>query len=84
MGEPNLTNILNTKLQKANLPNDFISKEKLLLYLNDNINRPLTLISAGAGYGKSSFASSWLDSVSYKSCWFSIDENDNVTQDCIL
>jgi len=74
---PSKRTILNTKLQKPNLPDDFISRESLLEYLNENINRPLTLISAGAGYGKSSFASSWLDNISYKSCWFSIDENDN-------
>jgi len=69
--------ILNTKLQKPNLPDDYIHREQLIEYLNRDLKRALTLISAGAGYGKSSFASSWLDSISYKSCWFSIDKSDN-------
>ena len=69
--------ILNTKLQKPFLPDDFILRRKILAYLNDNVNRPLTLVSAGAGFGKSTFVSSWLDGLSFKKCWFSIDEQDN-------
>jgi len=69
--------ILNTKLQKPFLPDDFISRERVLKYLNEDINHPLTLISAGAGFGKSTFVSSWLDTIGFKNCWFSIDEQDN-------
>ena len=69
--------ILNTKLQRPFLPNDFISRDNLLIYLNENINRSLTLVSAGAGFGKSTLISSWLDSIIFRNCWFSIDEQDN-------
>ncbi len=77
MEKPNENIILNTKLQRPLLPDDFISRKKLTDYLNDNISRPLTLVSAGAGFGKSTFLSSWLEEVDFKHCWFSIDDEDN-------
>jgi LuxR family maltose regulon positive regulatory protein len=39
--------------------------------------RPLTLVSASAGYGKSTFVSSWLESLDCPTAWLSLDENDN-------
>ncbi len=69
--------ILLTKLQSPDLPGDFVPREKLLAYVSENIERPLTLVSAGAGFGKSTFVSYWLKNVPYKSCWLSLDENDN-------
>lgn len=73
----NYSPILITKLQKPNLPEDLIHRKKLVDYVNENISRPLTLVSAGAGFGKSTFVSNWINAIPYKSCWFSIDENDN-------
>ena len=69
--------ILTTKLQIPNIPDDYIKRDHLIKYLNNDINRVLTLFSAGAGYGKSTFVSDWVSNIPYKSCWFSIDENDN-------
>jgi LuxR family maltose regulon positive regulatory protein len=68
---------LGTKLHIPDLPTDYIERPGLIEYLNKDILRPLTLISAGAGYGKSTLVSSWLKTIPYKKCWFSIDENDN-------
>jgi LuxR family maltose regulon positive regulatory protein len=39
--------------------------------------RPLTLVSAPAGYGKSVLISCWLDSCDIPSAWVSLDKNDN-------
>ena len=77
MSSPGQNVILNTKLQKPFLPDDFIPRERLLTYLNSQINRPLTLISAGAGFGKSTFVSSWVKQLKFKYGWVSLDENDN-------
>ncbi len=77
MKELNTISILNTKLQKPNLPDDYIYRPYLIDFLNKDIKRPLTLVSAGAGFGKSTLVSDWLDNLSYKKCWFSIDEQDN-------
>jgi len=69
--------ILTTKFQKPSLPGDFIAKQKLFDYVNDNIERPFTLISAGGGFGKSTFVNSWLSKLPYKSSWLSLDVEDN-------
>ena len=73
----NNTSILHTKLQKPNLPSDYIHQANLLKYLNEDNTRPFTLVSAGAGYGKSTLISSWLSTLTFKNCWLSIDESDN-------
>ncbi len=40
-------------------------------------HRPLTLLSAPAGYGKSTLLSCWLESYSGTSAWVSLDDNDS-------
>jgi len=39
--------------------------------------RPLTLVSAPAGYGKSTLVSCWLNYVDCPTAWLSLDEQDN-------
>ena len=77
MGEFNTNSILNTKLQRPALPGDFIARQKLIEYVNENIERPFTLVSAGGGFGKSTFVTSWLSSIPHKSSWLSLDDDDN-------
>jgi len=69
--------ILKTKLQRPNLPNDYIPRSKLIEYINSDIERPLTLVSAGGGFGKSTFVNSWLSELPYKISWLSLDGDDN-------
>jgi LuxR family maltose regulon positive regulatory protein len=69
--------VLTTKLQRPNLPGDFIPRQNLLEFVNTNLQRPLTLVSAGAGFGKSTFVSGWFNEIDTKNCWLSLDENDN-------
>jgi LuxR family maltose regulon positive regulatory protein len=76
--QDNISNtVLTTKLQQPDLPGDFIPRPHLLALLNKDIHRPLTLISAGAGFGKSTLASSWLRELPGKTAWLSLDSNDN-------
>jgi ATP/maltotriose-dependent transcriptional regulator MalT len=49
----------------------------MLSHLERRCNRPLTLVSAPAGYGKSILISSWLDTSKRPGAWLSLDENDN-------
>ncbi len=77
MEDLNTIIILKTKLQIPDLPSDYIFRPHLIEYLNKEIRRPLTLISAGAGYGKSTFVSSWFNEIRYHKAWVSLDPNDN-------
>lgn len=47
------------------------------LYPGGGFNRKLTLVSAPAGYGKTTLVSEWLHSAGYPFAWISLDENDN-------
>ena len=69
--------IIQTKLYRPPIQADFIPRPQLLEQLNGWQQRPLTLVSASAGYGKSTLVSSWLESIDYPAAWLSLDENDN-------
>ena len=69
--------IIQTKLYRPPLQADFIPRPLLLKHLDGWQQRPLTLVSAPAGYGKSTLVSSWLESLDYPSAWLSLDEHDN-------
>jgi LuxR family maltose regulon positive regulatory protein len=45
--------------------------------LNQHLHRPLALVSAPAGYGKSTLVSCWLETCDVPSAWVSLDEVDN-------
>ena len=47
------------------------------LWDGDRFTRRLTVISAPAGYGKTTLAVQWLNTGDFPCAWLSIDENDN-------
>ena len=53
--------ILRTKLHRPPVAKDHLHRERLLDRLEKNRQRPLTLVSAPAGYGKNALLSCWLD-----------------------
>jgi LuxR family maltose regulon positive regulatory protein len=69
--------ILRTKIHRPAAGADHIHRSSLLARLNRHRHRPLTLVSAPAGYGKSTLLSCWLESSDISSAWVSLDENDN-------
>ena len=69
--------LLNTKLYPPPVTPDMVSRIDLLDRLQWNRRRPLTLISAPAGYGKSVLASMWLQVSGQRGGWVSLDETDN-------
>lgn len=69
--------IIRTKLICPQTPGDFVPRTELIEYLNQQSQRPLTIISAPAGYGKSTLASSWVQSLSKPYGWLSLDEHDD-------
>jgi LuxR family maltose regulon positive regulatory protein len=69
--------ILKTRLYKPPVSDKFIVREGLIARLNDEEDRPLKLIVACAGYGKSILMSQWLDTVRKNYCWISLEEDCN-------
>lgn len=70
-------NILETKLHRPNYDIIHVLRPELLEQLTEGSTRPLTLISAPAGYGKSTLASCWLDQCDLPYSWLTLDESDN-------
>ena len=53
----NAVSVLRTKLHRPPVVTDHLRRQRLLDRLNRHRNRPLTLVSAPAGYGKSMLVS---------------------------
>ncbi|MGB7538314.1 MAG: hypothetical protein WBM17_07220, partial [Anaerolineales bacterium] len=72
--------IITTKLQIPPLRSNLVPRPRLIDGLNAGRNGKLVLISAPAGYGKTTLIAEWLaqrDAAAPKAAWLSLDENDN-------
>ena len=69
--------ILQTKLFRPRIPNDFVDRIELFQKLDRNTNSRLILVSASAGYGKSVTISRWLEISNTTRTWLSLGENDS-------
>lgn len=69
--------IIRTKLHRPRVPKDHVHRVKLLEKLQNSDHRPAILVSASAGYGKSTLVSYWLEMSDRPYAWLSLDENDN-------
>ena len=72
-----LPTILQTKLYRPPLMEDYIPRQRLHERLGQVALRPLTIVSAPAGYGKSALLSAWFEQCKGPNAWLSLDENDN-------
>jgi LuxR family transcriptional regulator, maltose regulon positive regulatory protein len=72
-----VTPILATKLYHPPLRPNVVSRPRLLARLNEGLHRKLTLISAPAGFGKTTLVSQWLAGDSRPAAWLSLDEGEN-------
>jgi len=74
---PETPTLLHTKLHRPRLADDVITRSHLLERLNRGFNRRATLISAPAGFGKTTLLVQWLDQAPYQAAWLSLDGGDN-------
>jgi len=72
--------LLKTKLYIPSIRSKLVSRSRLTEQLNGGLGRKLTLISAPAGFGKTTIVSEWAQDLDeeYQVAWFSLGENDNV------
>ena len=75
--------ILQTKLFLPVPPDERVARPRLIERLNKGLSRKLTLVSAPAGFGKTTLVAEWLSSLNTAGSagrpvtWLSLDENDN-------
>lgn len=71
------TPILATKLFAPRLREQTVARTRLVERLNTGLSNKLTLVSASAGYGKTTLVSEWIASLnSHRVGWFSLDSAD--------
>ena len=77
LGETTTISIIRTKLHRPPIGPDFVARPHLLERLEKYRQRPVTMVSAPAGYGKSTLVSSWLEACDRPGGWVSLDNDDN-------
>jgi LuxR family maltose regulon positive regulatory protein len=81
-----LLDLLDTKFFIPSIRPDLVPRQRLIQKLNEGLQGNLTLISAPAGFGKTTLVSDWADNlqngisrtpIAYQVAWLSLDESDN-------
>ena len=75
--EQNDLPIVRARLHAPRIPSDLVRRGRLYELLARNPDRPFTLVSAPAGYGKSTLVARWLRTAGVAGTWFSVEESDN-------
>jgi LuxR family maltose regulon positive regulatory protein len=70
-------NLIRTKLYTPLPRTKIVQRSRLFSLLNSGLDRVLILVSAPAGFGKSTLLSSWLSSRKWPAAWVSLDGDDN-------
>ncbi len=68
---------LRTKLCVPPLRPNWISRPRLAKRMDEGFERKLALISAPAGFGKTTLLVDWIHSHKIPAAWFSVDKADN-------
>jgi len=69
--------LIRTKLHRPPLPSDYVCRDRLLSQMDKAMDVPLTLVSAGAGTGKSVMVAAWLEDRGHPYAWLSLDAADS-------
>jgi len=67
------TYLIQTKLYRPPLPPDLVARQ----FADPDSWKPLTLVCAPAGYGKSTLVAQWVEDSDLPVAWVSLDENDS-------
>jgi LuxR family transcriptional regulator, maltose regulon positive regulatory protein len=69
--------VLKTKLNIPPAQAAWVSRPRLLKLLNTGMSRKLILVSAPAGFGKTTILSEWAGTLDPSPSWLSLDDDDN-------
>lgn len=69
--------MLLTKLHIPQPKENVVHRSGLFEKLNEGLNRKLILVSATAGYGKTTLVSDWIGNGKIPAAWYSVDSRDN-------
>jgi LuxR family transcriptional regulator, maltose regulon positive regulatory protein len=69
--------IVSTKLHIPQVRNTLVSRPRLMRKFNEGMEAKLTLVSAQAGYGKTTALSEWAKQCGSFVAWVSLDKQDN-------
>ncbi len=69
--------ILTTKLYRPPSPPKVVARPRLIKQLNSGLHCKLTLVSASAGFGKTTLVSDWLADIKRPVAWLSLDDGDS-------
>jgi len=72
-----MINLLETKFYIPTPTHDLLLRSNLIERLNEGNSCKLTLVSAPAGFGKSTLLSQWVSTFKHPVSWLSLDTNDN-------
>lgn len=76
-GDTRRMQLLSTKLYIPRARPGLVPRPRLLRLLNASPHRKLTLLSAPAGFGKTTLVADWVCSSNREVAWVSLDEGDN-------
>ena len=76
--------MLLTKLHIPLAGNNIVHRSELFENLNIGLSRKLILVSAPAGFGKTTVVSDWIDQNKIPTAWFSLDNGDNDPADFLF
>lgn len=68
--------VIVTRLRPPRRRRDILARPRLLALLAANLDRKLILVSAGAGYGKTSLLVDYADAAGLPVCWYRLEPSD--------
>ena len=76
VGRGSMPQVLRAKLRVPLQPPHYVRRPRLLSFLDELVQSPLTVVSAPAGAGKTSLLAGWIAERDAPSAWLSLDDAD--------